>query len=201
MNVSRSRGREACPLSRRLSYLLVALALGPTALSAQPLDPGASARSAFAYNRSGFWLRLGFGYGGLDFTCQGCEVDREWDLAGFFGIGGTISDKVQIGFGSNGWTETEDFGFGAGLASVQAIVYPHERSAFFFQMGGGLAYVADTSIDDSEIGPGVLLGAGLDLPVSSGLAITAYGGFVYGWLTEIDLDFNTLQFGAGIAVP
>lgn len=170
-------------------------------LRAQPLDAGPTEGARTAYERGGFWLRLGFGYGGLDFTCEGCEVDREWDFTGFFGIGGTVSEKVQIGFGSNGWTETGDFEFGAGLASLQAIIYPHERSAFFLQVGGGLAYVADVDLEDSELGPGVLVGAGVDLPVSSGLALTAYGGFVYGWLTEVDIDFNTLQFGAGIAVP
>lgn len=170
-------------------------------LRAQPLDVGRQDRARFAYERGGFWLRLGFGYGGLDFTCEGCDVEREWDFTGYFGIGGTMSETVQIGFGSNGWTETDDFEFGAGLASLQAIVYPHERSAFFLQVGAGLAYVSDIDLEDAEFGPGVLVGAGLDLPVSSGLALTAYGGFVYGWLTEVDIDLNTLQFGVGIAVP
>lgn len=195
------RSRLTMSFRCRLAWIVPPLLLWAASIQAQPLETGPQTGSRYAYERSGFWLRVGFGYGGLDFTCEGCEVDREWDLAGFFGIGGTLSETVQVGFGSNGWTETDDFEFGAGLASLQAIVYPGERSAFFLQIGGGLAYVSDLDLEDSEFGPGILVGAGLDLPVSSGLALTAYGGFVYGWLSEVDVDFNTLQFGAGIAVP
>jgi len=58
----------------QIAIVALILALPPGELVAQPLDTGTS---AFAYERSGFWLRIGFGYGGIDITCDVCTFDRE----------------------------------------------------------------------------------------------------------------------------
>lgn len=195
-----TRFRRARGLATRLACAaLWALVPGllPAGLEAQPIEPRGPA--AGGYERSGFWLRLGFGGAGLDFVCDGCDVERDWGLGAFFGIGGAASDQVLVGIGSNGWTDTEDFEVGAGLLSLQVSVYVDPRSPVFLQAGGGLAWVGEVG-EDYDVAPGVLGGAGLDLPVSDGLALTLYGGFVWAWFPD-DVDLNLIQAGLGITIP
>lgn len=182
---------------RYAALMAFVLVLAPGLGHAQPI--GASGPAGDGYERSGFWLRLGFGGAGLDLVCDGCRFDREWDLGGFFGIGGAVSEQVLVGIGSNGWTETEDFEVGAGLLSAQVSVYPSPSADIFLQAGGGLAYAGEVG-EDLDVAPGVLGGAGIDFPVSDGLAVTLYGGFVWAWFPD-DVDLNLIQVGLGITVP
>ena len=192
------RGKPVSPGLPSLLLGVLSVMGSAGSLAAQPI--GESAERSSGYARSGFWLRLGFGAVGLDLTCDGCQIDRDWGAGGFFGIGGTVTPSVQLGIGSNSWTDTDDFDVSASLLSAQVILFKDSESNVFLQLGGGLAVVAEFG-GDFEAGPGVLGGVGVDLPVSNGLAITAYGSFVYGWFRQLDLNMNLIQLGLGIGVP
>lgn len=144
--------------------------------------PSAAEAQGRPQTRDGFYI--GFGLGGGTLGCSDCLGERETGLSGYFKLGGTVSDKLLLGFETNGWWKEEDgVTLSQGNASAAAYLYPSPLSGFFLKGGVGLSTL-DLSIQglgsDSETGLGLVLGLGYDARVGTNFSLTPYLNFVYG---------------------
>jgi hypothetical protein len=90
--------------------------------------------------REGFWIGFGFGYGGLDITCDGCEVDRENGVSGYLKLGGSLSQNVLLGVQSLGWyKDIEGVDLSQGSLTGNVWWYPSATGGFWLTGGAGLS--------------------------------------------------------------
>ena len=137
-------------------------------------------------HRSGLWVELGAGPGRVRIACSGCtNVVAAGAPTSYFRIGGTVSDRVVIGFEVFSLLDRA-FGFSLGdtsttaetaTATVVVLWFPGRRG-FFFKGGVGLAAgqftVPGTAGADTSNGGGIGLtyGIGWDFAISRKFAIT-----------------------------
>ncbi|MBK6781940.1 MAG: hypothetical protein IPG75_20760 [Gemmatimonadetes bacterium] len=125
--------------------------------------------------RSGIWFNAGMGYGSLG--CDDCG-SREGSWSGGLALGGTLSQKVLLGVGTNGWTKSEG-GATLTVGTVTAVIrfYPSRTGGFFLLGGLGLGTV-HVSVDgfgsDSETGGGALVGLGYDFRIGRNVSFTPF---------------------------
>jgi hypothetical protein len=143
-------------------------------------------------HRSGLWGELGGGGGVARIACSGCtDVVTAGGITNHFRIGGTVSDRVVIGFETFGLLD-QAFGFApsdpstgssAETVSLAVVVlwFPGRRG-LFFKGGVGAAtgeFVLPTGAQSDTSqggGMGVTFGVGWDWPISRKFAITANVG-------------------------
>jgi len=150
-------------------------------------------------SRSGFWLNVGMGYGSLG--CQDC-IGREGSYSGGLALGGTLSQKVVIGVGTNGWYKSEGgVSLSAGTLTALIRFYPSSTGGFFLLGGLGVGTVRIEIAgfgSANETGGGALLGLGYDIRVGSNVSLTPYwNGFA---VKTSNTDANIGQIGLGITV-
>jgi 4-amino-4-deoxy-L-arabinose transferase-like glycosyltransferase len=149
--------------------------------------------------RQGFWLNGGLGYGSLG--CENCS-GREGALSGGLALGGSLSPKVLLGVGTNGWTKSEA-GYTAtvGTLTAQIRFYPSATGGFFLLGGLGLGSIHEELSgvgSASEVGPGALVGLGYDFRVGQNVSLTPYwNGFA---TTTSNADANVGQLGLGVTL-
>jgi hypothetical protein len=135
-----------------------------------------------AQEREGLFVGVGLGWGSLDITCDGCEVDRESGFSGNFRIGGAVSDHVLIGAESEGWYKSvEGTSISFGTLTASAYVYPAAKG-LYLRGGIGLAVLSasDGGFSDSDTGLGFSFGAGYDIPIARKTALTPYANWMFG---------------------
>ena len=112
---------------------------------------GAPAEAENRHARRGFWFSGGLGYGSLG--CEDCG-GREGGLSGGLGLGGSVSQKVLLGAGSNGWTRSEG-GVTLTVGTLVALIrfYPSATGGFFLLGGLGLGTI-HAEIDGTLNGSG-----------------------------------------------
>ena len=147
--------------------------------------------------RQGFWIGFGVGYGSADASadCEGCSGDREGSFTGSFKLGGTLNERVLLGFEGNGWIkEVDDATLTLGSFTGTVTFYPQASGGFFLKGGVGLSYV-DTEVSEgsftaslSKTGWGVLAGIGYDLRVGRNLSLTPCVNFYYGQPGDLDFE-------------
>ena len=153
--------------------------------------------------RSGFWLNVGFGWGSADFSCDGCDTDRETGVTGQFALGGTLSPQLLLGVESNGWYKEENGVkslLGTSFAAV-AYYYPSAEGNAFLKGGIGLAsYLFDNGSLDDDGGISLLGGAGYDLPIGTKTSVTPVVTFQYGIMGHANglegVSQNIISLGA-----
>jgi hypothetical protein len=171
---------------------VVALILAATA-------PRSASAQDVARTRDGFWLNAGMGYGSLG--CQDCS-SREGSWIGGLALGGSLSQKVLLGAGFNGWTKSES-GATLTVGTLTALIryYPSATGGFFLTGGLGLGSIrAELSGfgSDSETGVGALVGLGYDVRVGPNVSLTPYwNGFA---MASSNTDANVGQIGLGVTV-
>jgi hypothetical protein len=149
--------------------------------------------------RQGFWFSGGMGYGSLG--CQDCN-GREGGLSGGLALGGTLSQKLLIGAGTNAWTKDEG-GAQLTVATLTALVhfYPSATGGFFLTGGLGIGQVhAELAGFGSatETGFGALLGLGYDFRVGNNVSLTPFwNGFA---TSSSNMDANVGQLGLGVTI-
>ena len=169
------------------------------ALILAAFSPRVASAQGHPQTRQGFWFNGGLGYGSLG--CQDCS-GREGGLSGGIALGGTVSRKLLLGAGTNGWTKSEN-GATLSVATLTALVrfYPSATGGFFLLGGLGLGTVrAELSGfgSDSETGVGALVGLGYDIRVGQNVSLTPYwNGFA---MSSSNSDANVGQLGLGITV-
>lgn len=164
-----------------------------------------------AQSRDGLWLSGGLGSGWTRVGCDICQSDRGTSLSGFLGMGGRVSNKVQIGAEANGWKHGDDQVDESvwGISAV-AYVFPKARGGFFWKGGVGLlSYRIDDGNDIlTSNALGFQLGAGWAFPLRGRFSITPYASaFVASLGSEVKfngaqiLDHSNLslvQLGIGV---
>ena len=149
--------------------------------------------------RQGVWFNVGLGYGSLG--CQDCG-SREGGLSGGLAIGGTLSSKVGIGAGTNGWSKSES-GVTLTVATLTALIrfYPSTTGGFFLLGGLGIGQIRASASgfgSATETGVGALLGLGYDFRVGNNVSLTPFwNGFAGNTKSS---DFNVGQLGVGVTV-
>lgn len=174
---------------RRGSLMLGMLALLAGAGPAQ-------AQEGRPQTRQGFWFGLGLGYGSL---C-GDECDeRAGSGSGYFKLGGTLSQKVLLGFESNAWVKKEsDITVSQVNGSGVAYFYPSATGGFHLKAGLGFvrATVAfdvpggSQTISSSETGVGGLLGLGYDVRVGRNVSLVPFFNVLGGSTTTARPTFS-----------
>ncbi len=149
--------------------------------------------------REGFWLNVGLGWASLG--CDGCD-DRLGGAAGALSMGGTLSEKWQLGGGVHVWTRSEDdVTLTVGLVSVLTKFYPSAAGGFHLMGGLGVASI-DLEIGTEsgrETGTGLILGLGYDIRIGRMVSLTP---FWTGVATKYDGggDLNFGQLGLGLSI-
>lgn len=174
-------------------------AMSVAALLLAALSPRAASAQGHPQTRQGFWFNGGLGYGSLG--CQDCG-SREGGLSGGIALGGTLSQKVLLGAGTNGWSKTED-GATLSVATLTAMIrfYPSSTGGFFLLGGLGLGTIRAEITgfgSANETGVGALVGLGYDIRVGQNVSLTPYwNGFA---MSSSSSDANVGQLGLGITV-
>ena len=138
-------------------------------------------------HRTGLWAEVSAGIGTIRVACTGCpDPVFTAGSAGLVRLGGTLTDKVLLGWETAGFThETlgsapEDSSTRSQIEAISVVVlwFPW-RSGLFLKGGVGLAQgrftvAAGSAVDSTEgTGIGMTLGLGWDIPISRKFAITA----------------------------
>jgi len=162
-----------------------------------------TASAGHPQERQGFWIGFGGGYGSADASCDDCDGEgREGSYTAFIKLGGTLNERVQLGFEGNGWIkEQEGVTLTLGSATGTVTFYPQASSGFFLKGGVGVSFVdtdfkvGSLSVTVSKTGWGVLAGLGYDLRVGSNVSLTPCVNYYYG--KPGDLDFGDGETLAG----
>jgi hypothetical protein len=150
--------------------------------------------------RDGFWFNVGLGYGSLG--CQDCD-SRLGGVSGSLALGGTLSDRVLLGAGSNSWYKEDADGATLTASTLSATVrfYP-SRTGGFFLLGGlgvGVIEISDPVLEtETETGGSAILGLGYDFRVARNVSLTPYWNGV--GISSANADANFGQIGLGLTV-
>jgi hypothetical protein len=151
------------------------------------------------HRRDGFWFNGGLGYGSLG--CEDCD-GRTGALSGGLALGGTVSQKVLLGVGSNGWTKSEN-GAELTVGTLLAVIrfYTSATGGFFLLGGLGVGSIHGEVSgfgSDTETGYGALVGLGYDIRVGDNVSLTPFwNGFA---ANTSNADANVGQIGLGITL-
>lgn len=153
--------------------------------------------------REGFWANFGLGWATLG--CNDC-TDRIEGGGGALALGGTLSQKWQLGGSVTTWTRSENNAtLTVGLVAAAAKFYPSATGGFFLIGGVGVASI-DAQIGNSsgnvsgrETGTGLQLGLGYDFRIGRNVSLTPFWN---GVATKYDGggDLNFGQLGLGITI-
>ena len=186
----------------RLLLVIAAIMASTTILSAQHPN-----------TRQGFYIGFGVGAGSVGAECNSCDDDdRSSGLSGYFRMGGTVSQHIQLGGDLIGWQNEEDgVEHALGVAAFAANIYPSAKGAFFLKVGlGGMTYAEEEGDDEiTARAPGVLFGLGYEFRVARNFALSPYfnafaSAPVRFAITGVDvpsgqeIKLNLVQFGLGL---
>jgi hypothetical protein len=162
----------------------------------------AVARPAPAQEREGILFGVGFGYGSLGFSCDGCGDERDGSYSGNIRVGYALSPRFLVGVEGQGFYKDEPGGYlTANTVTGSVYYYPLERTPLFVRGGIGLGLISigvDGVGTETETGFGWSLGVGYDIPVGPTYALTPYFNYFMGDFE--DGNFNVFQFGLGLSV-
>jgi hypothetical protein len=175
----------------------------------------ASASTLSAQGRQGFGMSFGLGWGSAGVKCEECEIqtdERVEGLAGYVRVGAHVNPHLFVGVEGTGWLKNTE-GVERRIASVSfvSLVYPSASAGFFLHGGfGGIRAVIENDLI-SVVGTGLTwqAGAGYDIPIGSGAALTPYVTYLgssnvaadlNGISTGLNLNPNILQAGFALTV-
>ena len=158
----------------------------------------ATAASAQAPIRQGFWFSGGLGMGSLG---SNGSSSRETGLSGDISLGGTLSPRWLLGVGSSGWSKSQQGGR-LTVATLDARVrfYPSATGGFFLTGGVGAASIRASygGISATDNGAGGVFGLGYDYRIGRNTSITPYwNGFA---MKSNNNDANVGQVGLAITL-
>lgn len=191
----------------RIPLIAGALMLTAAAAAAQskPAAPEDQPRNA----HRGFWISFGLGGGSAGVDCSSCSTERTSGFSGNFRIGGTLSQRLLLGFETNGWLHSESgvdetLGFGSAVLAW----YPSRTGAFFLKFGiGGMTYKATDGVDDfTATAAAGSFGLGYDFRMGRNFSLTPYVNSLAtsaatfklngtALPTSEDVKINLIQFG------
>lgn len=177
---------------RSMFRLAVGIALALVALAT-------NVSAQHAQTRQGFWFNVGLGAGSLG--CDDCG-SRTNGISGQLSLGGTISPRLLLGAGTNGWTKEED-GVTLTMGSLAALVrfYPSATGGFYLTGGLGIATL-DLGLagygSASDTGVSAILGIGYDIRVGQNVSLTPFWNGIGGSFDGYGANFG--QIGLGMTI-
>jgi Outer membrane protein beta-barrel domain len=159
----------------------------------------ATAHAQNAQTRDGFWFSGGLGYGSLG--CDNCG-SRESGLSGGLSLGGTITPRLLLGVGTEGWTKSQQAAtLTVGTLDARVRFYPVTTGGFFLTGGLGIGSVRSSLSgfgSTTETGLGIVMGIGYDVRVAKNTSITPYwNGFA---MRNSNTDANVGQIGLAVTL-
>jgi hypothetical protein len=150
-------------------------------------------------SRKGFWFNGGLGYG--RFGYRGGD-GRVGDLSGGLALGGSLSQKVSLGVGTNVWRLTENGGnLTAGTLAALLRFYPSATGGIFLLGGLGVGAIhgkREGLEGETQAGYGALAGLGYDILVGNSVSLTPFLNWFAANTPET--DFSVWQIGLGVTV-
>lgn len=181
---------------------------------------------ASAQGRKGFSFGVGGGFGSADATCDDCgSGNRESSGSGYVKGGYALNEHLLLGVEFNLWSKTYDV---PGLDNASSTVnvynvsgtltfYPQVSSGLFVKGGAGASLLdLEVKASGSKLtadvgkGPGLIVGAGYDIPVGKRVAITPAVNYWYGQIGDVKVlgeslatgwKHNVIDFTVGITFP
>jgi hypothetical protein len=180
----------------RTGLVLATLALVVGALPAH-------SQAARPQTRQGFWFGFGLGYGSI--CGEDCD-DRAGSGSGYLKLGGSVSQKVLIGFEANTWIKSED-DVTVSQTNGSGVIYFYPSATGGFHLKAGIGFVNarvaldlgnGTTISSNETGGGGLLGLGYDIRVGRNISLVPFLNFLGGKYNDGETNFY--QIGLGLTV-
>lgn len=139
----------------------------------------------------GVWLSAGVGHGSAQLTCAVCAGGRDGGLSGYLRGGVALTGRVLLGAEVLGWYRSpgaQDYLITSG--QVVTLLYPWPRRGLYLKAGLGLARYSAKDTDDKASTQAFAgqVGAGWDVPVTRGIAVSPYISFL--GTSGADLRFN-----------
>lgn len=139
----------------------------------------------------GFFFGVGLGPGWAKYGGDASDGTTEIGFSGNLRLGGHLKPNLLLGGETNGWYKSSDgvnYSWGSIMGTIA--VYPAKSAAFYLKGGAGymLTSVSDDFDDIQSSHFGLQFGAGYDLKVGSGSALTIYANWVQGLSGALKLD-------------
>ncbi len=189
---------------------------GTTQTAAPNQDAASTPETGTAPLRQGFNFSLGLGSASVGATCSACDTDlfddRIGGLSGNVRIGASLTSRLVLAVEGMGWFNNSDEIYRrVASASVVLLGYPSETSGFFVKAGfGGIRGIVENDFLRVQTdGWSSQIGLGYDFPIGEGVAVTAFGEYVYTiapatWVNGVSVDEavspNAFQVGLAITV-
>lgn len=144
------------------------------------------------HEHRGFWI--GFGVGGGTNLSEGLDGKRVGGGAGYLRLGGTVSQRVLLGFDGVFWGRDESGNtIARGNGSFALLYYPSARGGGFLKGGLGWASITrsstsgNTTTETTKGGFGLTLGTGWDVRLGRNLYLTPNVDFLFqAFSSEVD---------------
>ena len=176
---------------RIIGLLFAAMVLAGTAQAQSTPNQSTPNR----HSREGFWISFGLGGGSAGADCTLCGSDRTTGPAGYIRLGGTISQKILLGFESQGWSHSES-GFDELMGTGAFVMLWYPASApFYIKLGvGGTTYKADDGVDKlTATAPSGGLGVGYEIRVGRSVSVNPFFNTML--TSSVSAKFN------GVSIP
>jgi hypothetical protein len=138
-----------------------------------------------------FTASLGIGSGATSFSCDACGSHHDAGVAWLASAGVRVHPALVVAAEASGWSGNYADSRGTGNArivfgDVDVAWHPRPTSGFFVKAGAGAAWITD-DVTITQVGkttvtshsPAFIVGAGWDMPVARGFAITPYANLDY----------------------
>ena len=144
------------------------------------------------HEHRGFWI--GFGLGGGVNLSEGLDGERLGGGAGYLRLGGTVSQRVLLGFDGIFWGRDENGNsIARGNSSFAMLFYPSGRGGGFLKGGLGWSNIArvttsgNSTTTTTKSGFGLTLGTGWDVRLGHNLYLTPNLDFLFqAFSSEVD---------------
>lgn len=139
----------------------------------------------------GFYFGVGPGVGWAKYNGDATDGTTESGLSGMLRLGGHVKPNWLIGGETNGWYKSKD-GVTYNWGSLMATTYWYPGKSLPLFLKGGLGYmwtkINDDFDDVSSSHFGFQVGAGYDVKIGKGSAITFYGNWIKGLSGSLKLN-------------
>ena len=144
--------------------------------------------------RKGVWFSGGLGIGSLG--CSDCD-GRESGLSGGLAVGGTINERLLLGVGTTGFGKTV-LGETLSLGTLDARLRFYPKATSGFHINGGLGFGSVSYAGDAEVGFGLVIGVGWDIPIARNASLTPFWNGIGLQFDGGDANFG--QIGLGFTI-
>ncbi len=159
--------------------------------------------------QKGFWFTAGLGTGSHQVACEICRGNRNGGWSARLAVARPVKAGLDLGLEVQGWRDhSDDIGYRS-LALLPTLYWRPSRLRNYYLLGG-LGYNTYRAANDDEsissTGVGIVLGAGLDVPLTGRYRLTPFATYTASFLANLKHDrtditnaqLTLLQLGFGL---